>query len=71
MTASVAPSCGPALRETFLEAVRAADWSSPEQAHASVVAEMKRFLSSDELQFLMERSIEPVAEQLGLASTTA
>jgi hypothetical protein len=70
MTASVAPSCGPACAR-LLEAVRAADWSSPEQAHASVVAEMKRFLPSDELQFLMERSIEPVAEQLGLASTTA
>jgi glyoxylase-like metal-dependent hydrolase (beta-lactamase superfamily II) len=57
--------------ETFLEAVRNADWSSPEQAHAAVVAEMKRLLPSDELLFLMELSIEPVAAQLGVVSTTA
>jgi glyoxylase-like metal-dependent hydrolase (beta-lactamase superfamily II) len=57
--------------ETFLEAVRAADWSSPGQAHTSVVAEMTRFLPSDELQFLMELSIEPVAAQLGLVPTGA
>jgi hypothetical protein len=48
--------------------VRAADWGSPDQAHAVVVTEMKRFLSTDELQFLMELSIEPVATQLGLAA---
>jgi glyoxylase-like metal-dependent hydrolase (beta-lactamase superfamily II) len=57
--------------ETFVEAVSSADWSVPEQAHASVVAEMKRFLPSDELQFLMELSIEPVAAQLGLVPATA
>jgi glyoxylase-like metal-dependent hydrolase (beta-lactamase superfamily II) len=55
--------------ETFLDAVGAADWSSPDQAHEAVVAEMKRFLPSNELQFLMELSIEPVAAQLGLMST--
>jgi hypothetical protein len=36
-----------------------------------VVTEMKRFLSTDELQFLMELSIEPVATQLGLAAPGA
>jgi glyoxylase-like metal-dependent hydrolase (beta-lactamase superfamily II) len=55
--------------ETFLEAVDSADWSNAEQAHASVVATMKRYLPSDELLFLMELSIEPVANQLGLPST--
>jgi glyoxylase-like metal-dependent hydrolase (beta-lactamase superfamily II) len=54
--------------ETFLNAVRAADWASPEAAHASVVEEMKRFLPSDELLFLMDLSIEPVAAQLGLVA---
>ena len=54
--------------ETFLGAVEGADWSNGEQAHASVVATMKRFLPTDELLFLMELSIEPVAQQLGLAS---
>jgi hypothetical protein len=32
---------------------------------------MKRFLPADELQFLMELSIQPVAEQLGLATPAA
>jgi glyoxylase-like metal-dependent hydrolase (beta-lactamase superfamily II) len=57
--------------ETFLEAVNAADWSSPEQAQAAVVAEMKRFLPTDDLSFLMELSVEPVAAQLGLVAVTA
>jgi glyoxylase-like metal-dependent hydrolase (beta-lactamase superfamily II) len=57
--------------ETFVNAVRTADWSRPEQAHTSVVAEMKRFLPSDEQLFLMELSIEPVAAQLGLMAATA
>lgn len=57
--------------ETFLEAVRAAEWSSPEQAQAAVVAEMKRLLPTDDLSFLMELSAEPVAAQLGLVTATA
>ena len=56
--------------ETFLEAVKAADWSSPEQAQAAVVAEMKRFLPTDDLSFLMELSVEPVAAQLGLVAVS-
>jgi glyoxylase-like metal-dependent hydrolase (beta-lactamase superfamily II) len=57
--------------ETFLAAIEAADWSNPEQAQAEVVAEMKRFLPSEELSFLMELSVEPVAGQLGLVAATA
>jgi glyoxylase-like metal-dependent hydrolase (beta-lactamase superfamily II) len=57
--------------ETFLDAVKAADWSTPGQAQAAVVAEMKRFLPTDELSFLMELSVEPVAAQLGLVAATA
>jgi glyoxylase-like metal-dependent hydrolase (beta-lactamase superfamily II) len=57
--------------ETFLDAVRGADWSSPERAHADVVATMTRFLPTDELQFLMELSIEPVAAQLGVLRPAA
>jgi glyoxylase-like metal-dependent hydrolase (beta-lactamase superfamily II) len=55
--------------ETFLDAVRAADWSRPDQAHAAVVDHMKDYLPSDDLQFLMELSIEPVAAQLGLTAS--
>jgi glyoxylase-like metal-dependent hydrolase (beta-lactamase superfamily II) len=54
--------------ETFLDAVASADWSSPEQAHAAVVARMTDYLPTDELKFLMELSIEPIAAQLGLAT---
>jgi hypothetical protein len=32
---------------------------------------MKRFLPTDELQFLMEFSIEPVAAQLGMTAPAA
>jgi glyoxylase-like metal-dependent hydrolase (beta-lactamase superfamily II) len=56
--------------ETFLETVTSADWSKPEEAHAAVVARMKEYLPTDELQFLMELSIEPVAAELGLAAPT-
>jgi glyoxylase-like metal-dependent hydrolase (beta-lactamase superfamily II) len=52
--------------ETFLDSVRTADWSQPEGAKAAVVERMTDFLPTDELQFLMELSIEPVAAKLGL-----
>jgi glyoxylase-like metal-dependent hydrolase (beta-lactamase superfamily II) len=52
--------------ETFLDAVVDADWTEPESAKATVVARMKAYESSDELQFLMELSIEPVAAKHGL-----
>jgi glyoxylase-like metal-dependent hydrolase (beta-lactamase superfamily II) len=52
--------------ETFLEAVEGADWSEPARARRSVIRRMKRYLPADELQFLMELSIDPVAGGLGL-----
>ena len=52
--------------ELFLEAVSNADWLDPEQAKGMVVAQMKAYEPSDELQFLMELSIEPVAAKEGL-----
>jgi glyoxylase-like metal-dependent hydrolase (beta-lactamase superfamily II) len=52
--------------ETFVAAVGEADWAEPEQAKAAVVARMKEYEPTDELQFLMELSIEPVAQQSGL-----
>jgi glyoxylase-like metal-dependent hydrolase (beta-lactamase superfamily II) len=57
--------------ETFLEAVGNADWSQPDEARAAVVARMKEYLPNDELQFLMELSVDPVAAQLGLATPSA
>ena len=41
------------------------------EAQAGVVAEMKRFLPTDELSILMELSVEPVAAQLGLVAAPA
>jgi glyoxylase-like metal-dependent hydrolase (beta-lactamase superfamily II) len=57
--------------ELFVDAVSNADWSESERARASVVARMKGYEPSEELQFLMELSIEPVAAKLGLLSTSA
>jgi glyoxylase-like metal-dependent hydrolase (beta-lactamase superfamily II) len=57
--------------ELFVDTVANADWSEPEQAKATVVAEMKAYEPSDELQFLMELSIEPIAAKLGLVAPTA
>ncbi|MGH3144072.1 MAG: MBL fold metallo-hydrolase, partial [Gaiellales bacterium] len=57
--------------ELFVEAVSNADWSESERAKAAVVGRMKEYEPSDELQFLMELSIEPVAAKLGLLAPSA
>jgi glyoxylase-like metal-dependent hydrolase (beta-lactamase superfamily II) len=57
--------------ETFVDAVNAADWSNRDQARAGVVGTMKGLLPNEELLFLMELSIEPVAQQLGLTTAAA
>ena len=54
--------------ELFVDAVSNADWSELEQAKATVIGRMKEYERSDELQFLMEVSIEPIAAKLGLLS---
>jgi glyoxylase-like metal-dependent hydrolase (beta-lactamase superfamily II) len=48
------------------DAVSSGDWSEPDRAKAAVVARMKAYEPSDELQILMELSIEPIAAKLGL-----
>ncbi|HEX3290398.1 MAG TPA: MBL fold metallo-hydrolase [Gaiella sp.] len=52
--------------ESFVDAVRNADWSAPDEARAAVIERMTGLLPTDELRFLTELSIEPVAERLGL-----
>jgi glyoxylase-like metal-dependent hydrolase (beta-lactamase superfamily II) len=52
--------------ERFVNSVRTTDWSEPERAKQEVVGVMNSFLEADDLRFLMELSIEPVAMQLGL-----
>jgi glyoxylase-like metal-dependent hydrolase (beta-lactamase superfamily II) len=52
--------------ETFVGAVEAADWSGPEQAKTSVVEAMRAYLPAEELAFLMELSVEPMAANLGV-----
>jgi hypothetical protein len=49
--------------ETFIEAVEHANWSDREAARDAVAARMRDYLPTSELQFLMELSIEPLAEQ--------
>jgi glyoxylase-like metal-dependent hydrolase (beta-lactamase superfamily II) len=51
---------------TFLESVGGADWSDAESARKTVIAQMLDYLPSSALQFLMELSIDPVAEHLGV-----
>jgi hypothetical protein len=43
----------------------------PEQARGAVIARMKDYEPADELHILMELSIDPVAQQLGLLSADA
>lgn len=57
--------------ETFVEATRNADWSDTANAKATVVAVVKQYLPTDELQFLMELSVEPLAVTLGVLPTAA
>jgi glyoxylase-like metal-dependent hydrolase (beta-lactamase superfamily II) len=52
--------------ELFVDAVSNADWSEPERAKSAVVDRMKEYEPSEELQILMELSIEPIAAKLGL-----
>jgi glyoxylase-like metal-dependent hydrolase (beta-lactamase superfamily II) len=56
--------------ETFVASVGDANWADPEQAKAVVIARMKEYEPTDELQFLMELSVEPVAQQLGVLSAS-
>ena len=52
--------------ERFIGAVRKADWGNPERAKHDVVETAMSYLQRDDLHFLMELSIEPVASKLGL-----
>ena len=52
--------------ERFIDAVIGGDWSDPERAKQSVVEAVGSYLQANELRFLMELSIEPVAVRLGL-----
>jgi glyoxylase-like metal-dependent hydrolase (beta-lactamase superfamily II) len=52
--------------ERFVAAVRGADWDDPERAAQAVAATMASFVERDDLRFLMELSIQPVAARLGL-----
>jgi glyoxylase-like metal-dependent hydrolase (beta-lactamase superfamily II) len=52
--------------ETFVGAVRGADWSDPAAARSQVIDAVTTYLPVDDLRFLVELSIEPVAAQLGL-----
>lgn len=51
--------------ERFVGAVRGADWADAEAGRQTVVDSMASFLDRDDLRFLMELSIEPVAARLG------
>jgi glyoxylase-like metal-dependent hydrolase (beta-lactamase superfamily II) len=50
--------------EAFVAAVRDADWHDPDRARRAVIEAMTQILPTDQLQFLMELSVEPLAQQL-------
>jgi glyoxylase-like metal-dependent hydrolase (beta-lactamase superfamily II) len=52
--------------ETVLDAVRAADWTRPEDAKAAVLETARSYLPARDLEFLLELSLDPLAEGLGL-----
>jgi glyoxylase-like metal-dependent hydrolase (beta-lactamase superfamily II) len=52
--------------DRFVAAVRAGEWDDPDRAKQSVVETMSAYLPANDLRFLMELSIEPVAAKLGL-----
>jgi glyoxylase-like metal-dependent hydrolase (beta-lactamase superfamily II) len=54
--------------ETFVAAVGDADWADPERAKSAVIARIKEYEPTGELQFLMELSVAPVAQQLGVVA---
>lgn len=51
--------------ETVLDAIRAADWGHPEGAKADVMAAARAYLPVDDLEFLLELSLEPLAAKVG------
>jgi len=53
--------------ETVLAVVRGADWSQPEQAREAALAAARGYLPSEELMFLLELSIDPLARSLSVA----
>jgi glyoxylase-like metal-dependent hydrolase (beta-lactamase superfamily II) len=52
--------------ETFVAAVEGAEWSDAEAAKSGVIQAVHAYLPAEDLSFLMELSVEPVAAQLGL-----
>jgi glyoxylase-like metal-dependent hydrolase (beta-lactamase superfamily II) len=50
----------------FLDAINRSDWSDADRARESVVRRMREYLPTGKLQFLMELSIDPIVDQLGL-----
>ena len=57
-------------RTVFAKTSHIADWSEPERAKAGVVSRIKAYEPTDELQILMELSIEPFALKQGLVASS-
>jgi len=51
--------------EAFVESILAHRQDGPDRRRAAVVADMRRLLPTEELLFLMELSVDPVAAALG------
>jgi glyoxylase-like metal-dependent hydrolase (beta-lactamase superfamily II) len=52
--------------ETVVDAMRAADWARPDDAKAAVLAAARSYLPARDLEFLLELSLDPLADKLGV-----
>lgn len=55
---------------TVVDAVRAAEWTDPDRARAAVLERIGLYLPEDGLRFLVELSLVPLAQSLGLIPTS-
>lgn len=52
--------------ETVLDAMRTADWDQPENAKTAVLTATHAYLPAQDLAFLLELSLGPLADKLGV-----
>jgi len=57
--------------KTAVKAVEEADWSDPQAAQAAAMEEINAYCPAEELRFLIELSLEPLATKLGLLAPAA
>ena|SRR2546423_733724 len=57
--------------EAFMSAMKDAAWNQPARAREQVIEAVKQFLPTDQLQFLLEMSVDSMAGKLGFTDASA